>query len=75
MPANPDIKQAARAAPKPSNLDCLAKVSELVLFFSVDDNCTNATPATNNPKAPHCHFFSLLFKTNTAKNAVVSSFS
>lgn len=76
IPAKPDIKQAASAAPKPSIFDCFgALVAVEPVLFPVEDSCTRATPATNKPKAHHCHFFNLLFKTITAKNAVVNSFN
>lgn len=76
IPAKPDIKQAASAAPNPNILDCSGKWDALARFaFSVEDNCTRATPAAKIANAHHCHFLSCLFNTRTAKNAVVSIFN
>lgn len=76
IPANPDMKHAANTAPKPNILDSSAPFDDFEeLPLSVEDNCTKATPTVNNPSAPHCHFLSCLFKTITAKNAVVSNFN
>lgn len=74
IPAKPDMKHAANAAPKPRIFDCFAKFG-VDFAFSVEDSCTSAIPATSKANAPHCHFFNFRFKTITAKNAVVSNFN
>lgn len=75
IPAKPDKKQAARAAPNPNILDCAGKCELAALAFSVEDNCTKATPAAKIANANHCHFLRCLFNTSTAKNAVVNIFN
>lgn len=74
IPAKPDKKHAARAALNPMILDCSGKC-DLTCAFSVEDNCTIATPAAKITNASHCHFLSCLFNTTTAKNAVVNILS